>query len=143
MSFQNIKIMKPTNFSKYITDYISRYLPGERGASTNTITAYRDTFVLLISFLESVKRTRVEKLTLEKITKETIVEFLKRLQEKRQCSNSTRNARLAAIRSFYTYLQGESIGTSVRVSENIASQGQEPAKRDYDIHDRGWYKIVT
>lgn len=99
--------MKPTNFSKYITDYISRYLPGEKGASVNTITAYRDTFVLVISFFESVKKVRVEKLTLEKITKETIVEFLNWLQEKRQCSNSTRNARLAAIHSFYTYLQGE------------------------------------
>ncbi|MEO8405642.1 MAG: site-specific integrase [Chitinophagaceae bacterium] len=101
--------MKPTNFSKYITDYLSRYLPGERGARTNTITAYRDTFVLLISFLESDKKIKIEKLTLEKINKQTILDFLKWLQDKRKCSNSTRNARLAAIHSFYTFLQGEAL----------------------------------
>jgi len=101
--------MKPTNFSKYITDYISKYLPNEQGASHNTIIAYRDTFVLLISFLESAKKIRAEKLTLEKITKEIIIEFLKWLQEKRQCSNSTRNARLAAIHSFYKYMQDEAL----------------------------------
>ena len=101
--------MKPTNFSKYITDYISKYLPNEQGVSHNTIIAYRDTFVLLISFLESAKKIRAEKLTLEKITKEIIIEFLKWLQEKRQCSNSTRNARLAAIHSFYKYMQDEAL----------------------------------
>ena len=56
MYFQNLIIMKPTNFSKYITDYISKHLPNEKGASHNTINAYRDTFVLLISFLESAKK---------------------------------------------------------------------------------------
>jgi len=32
--------MKPTDFSKAISDFIAKYLPNERGASSNTITAY-------------------------------------------------------------------------------------------------------
>jgi site-specific recombinase XerD len=52
---------------------------------------------------------KIEKLTLEKITKETIIEFLDWIQEERKCSNSTRNSRLAAIHSFYRYLQHESL----------------------------------
>jgi site-specific recombinase XerD len=64
---------------------------------------------LLINFFESVKKVKVEKLTLEKINKGSIVEFLKWLQEKRKSSNSTRNARLAAIHSFFAYLQGEAL----------------------------------
>ncbi len=63
--------MKPTDFSKYISDFISRYLPNEKGVSSNTITAYRDTFVLLINFIKEHKGIKVEKLTLEKIKKET------------------------------------------------------------------------
>lgn len=101
--------MKPTDFSKYISDFISRYLPNEKGVSSNTITAYRDTFVLLLSFLKEHKGIKVEKLTLEKIKKETILEFLDHLETKRKCSHSTRNARLAAIHSFYKYLQSETL----------------------------------
>jgi len=101
--------MKPTDFSKYISDYISRYLPNEKGASANTITAYRDTFILLLNFTQNMKHVKIEKLTLEKITKETITEFLDWIQEERKCSNSTRNSRLAAIHSFYRYLQHESL----------------------------------
>jgi site-specific recombinase XerD len=101
--------MKPTDFSKYISDFISRYLPNEKGASANTITAYRDTFVLLLNFTQNVKHVKIEKLTLEKITKETIIEFLDWIQKERKCNNSTRNSRLAAIHSFYRYLQYESL----------------------------------
>ncbi len=105
----NLKIMKPTNFSKYISDFISKYLPNERGARANTITAYRDTFVLLIQFIQDVKKIKVEKLTLEIIKKETILAFLDWIQKERKCSNSTRNSRLAAIHSFYRYIQSESL----------------------------------
>ncbi|MDP2413845.1 site-specific integrase [Daejeonella sp.] len=101
--------MKPTDFSKYISDFISRYLPNEKGASANTIAAYRDTFVLLLKFIQEVKHVKVEKLTLGGITKESILEFLEWLQKERKCSSSTRNSRLAAIHSFYSYLQHESL----------------------------------
>jgi site-specific recombinase XerD len=101
--------MKPTDFSHYISDFISRYLPNEKGATVNTITAYRDTFVLLLNFIEKEKKVRIEKLTLDKITKETIIEFLDWIQRERKCSNATRNSRLAAIHSFYRYLQYESM----------------------------------
>lgn len=101
--------MKPTDFSKYISDFISRYLPNEKGVSANTITSYRDTFVLLLNFIQKEKHLKIEKLILENITKEVILEFLDWIQNERKCSNSTRNSRLAAIHSFYRYLQHESL----------------------------------
>jgi len=101
--------MKPTDFSKYISNFISRYLPNERGASANTIAAYRDTFVLLIKFMQDAMNVKIEQLTLDKITKVTILEFLDWLQIERKCSGTTRNSRLAAIHSFYKYLQHESL----------------------------------
>ena len=64
--------MKPTNFSKHISDFISQHLPNEKGASRNTISAYRDTFILLIDFIKEYKHIKVERLTLDKITKEII-----------------------------------------------------------------------
>lgn len=129
MCFLNIETMKPTDFSRYISDFISRYLPNEKGASANTIAAYRDTFVLLLKFIQEVKHVKVEKLTLGGITKESILEFLEWLQKERKCSSSTRNSRLAAIHSFYSYLQHESLD-HLHESQKILSIKFKKAKKE-------------
>ncbi len=97
--------MKPTDFSKSLTDFLSKYLPGERGLSANTINSYKVTFILFINFIEAEKKTSVTKLSLKDITKESIGDFLDWLQLKRHCNDSTRNVRLAAIHSFFHFLQ--------------------------------------
>ena len=100
-------MMETTNFAKYLSSFLGKYLPGERNVSTNTILSYRDTFVQFIAFMKNLKGVPAQKLTIEKINKEVVVEFLDWLQECRHCSNATRNYRLAAIRSFFSYLQYE------------------------------------
>ena len=97
--------MRPTDFSKYLTDYLTRYLSHERGSSSNTITAYRDTFVLYITFMERIQNIKAEKLYLKSITKESIVAFLDWLQTERKCSDATRNLRLATLHSFFRFVQ--------------------------------------
>lgn len=99
--------METTNFAKYLSDFFTKYLPGERNVSHNTILAYKDSFVQFITFMKEQKGIAVKKLTLEKITRETVLDFLDWLQQSRHCSNATRNYRLAAIRSFLNYLQYE------------------------------------
>lgn len=42
--------MKPTDFAYYLTSYLSKYLTGTVGASSNTIKSYRDTFSILIKY---------------------------------------------------------------------------------------------
>ena len=100
--------MTATDFSKYLTDYLTRYLPHERGYSPNTITAYRDTFVLFITFMERIRNIKAEKLYLKSITKASVVAFLDWLQTERKCSDTTRNLRLAALHSFFRYVQYQS-----------------------------------
>lgn len=97
--------MKPTDFSKYVTDFFLKYLSHERGASNNTISSYRDTFILLFQFMEEKKHLKLKKLGLTDITRQVIIEFLDWLQESRKNSTSTRNQRLAVIRSFFCYIQ--------------------------------------
>lgn len=109
MYFQNLEIMKPTDFAKYISGFLTKYLPNEKGASRNTIASYRDTLILLINFIQVEKMIKVEKITLDTVTRETILEFLAWLQRERECSVSTGNSRLAAIHSFYKYLQYENL----------------------------------
>jgi len=97
--------MKPTDFSKSLTDFLSLYLPGEKGLSQNTICAYKDTFLLFLRFMQEKQSIKASKLMLKDITQNRVVNFLEWLQSERHCSNSTRNARLAALHSFFRYLQ--------------------------------------
>lgn len=97
--------MKPTDFSRSLTDFLSKYLPGERGMSSHTISSYKDTFMLFITFMKEINKVNANKLVLADLLKDTIVCFLDWLQEVRKCSDATRNVRLAAVHSFCNYLQ--------------------------------------
>jgi integrase/recombinase XerD len=110
--------MKTTDFSKYITDYLTQYLPIECGASPNTVQAYSVTFVLLLKYLKSEEGITADKICLKDITKARMLEFLKWLEAERKCSVSTRNARLATLHSFFKYLQYRDI-TGIGVWQEI------------------------
>jgi integrase/recombinase XerD len=97
--------MKPTDLAHSLTNFLSKYLPGERGISANTIASYSITFSLYLSFMNEHKKISADKLELKDITKESVVSFLDWLQSARNCSDATRNVRLAAIHSFFKYLQ--------------------------------------
>lgn len=97
--------MKPTDFSKYLSNFLTKYLSGERGVSSNTILAYKDSFLLFVTFMQNVKGIKPERLELKSVTKDIVVEYLDWIQSQRHCNNNTRNARLAALHSFFRYLQ--------------------------------------
>lgn len=99
--------MKPTDFSSYLTRFLSKYLPDEAGFSTNTISSYRDTFILLLRFIKEVKNIKVQNIYLDMFTKSLITDFLYWIENQRNCSVSTRNVRLAAVHSFFCFLQYE------------------------------------
>ena len=99
--------MKPTDFAKYLTEFLSVYLPNQKNVSKNTIHSYRDMFKLLINYCQEIKAIPVDRITLEVLSSKLITDFLEWLETDRKCSISTRNQRLAAIHSFFRYVQAE------------------------------------
>jgi len=99
--------VKPTDFAKYLSEFLSIYLPRQKNVSKNTIFAYRDSFKLLLRYCSDIRNIKPEQIALETLTTELILGFLNWLESGRKCSISTRNQRLAAIRSFFRYLQWE------------------------------------
>ncbi|MEO8222593.1 MAG: tyrosine-type recombinase/integrase [Specibacter sp.] len=94
-----------TDFAIHLHRFLTDYLAGLRGYSTNTILSYRDTFKLLICYLRDQRSIPPEKLTLEQIDAPAITGFLDWLETSRGNSTSTRNQRRAAIDSFFTWMQ--------------------------------------
>ena len=99
--------MKPTDFAYYLTNFLSKYLPGVKGCSINTISAYRDAFKLLLLFAREKENVKEQKLKLSLIDRDFIIRFLLWIENERGCASITRNHRLAAIHAFYLYLQSE------------------------------------
>ncbi|QDT62406.1 Tyrosine recombinase XerC [Stieleria bergensis] len=99
--------MKPTNFAKHLSPYLTEYLPRQRNASANTVKSYRDTFSLFLKYFETTLGIAPEKLTLERCCPDSILGFLEYLETVRNCKSRTRNQRLAAIHAFFRYVQSE------------------------------------
>ena len=97
------------NLNYYITNYFSEYLPNVLGTSKRTISSYRDTFVILFEYLQKEYKININKMDIDVIDYLKIEKFLDYLESDRNNSASTRNQRLAAISSFYKYLQKREI----------------------------------
>jgi integrase/recombinase XerD len=99
--------MKPTDFAKALSQYLSGYLPGQRNVSPNTLSSYRDTFKLFLTYCKQGKGLSIERLDLAHMDDSLVLGFLTWLEEERNNGISTRNQRLACIHAFFRYIQAE------------------------------------
>lgn len=92
-----------TDLAPTLEAFFTQRLVGQRRASPNTIAAYRDAFRLLLAFVQERTGTRPERLSLEDLDAPLIGAFLDHLECDRGVAVTTRNARLAAVHSFFRY----------------------------------------
>ena len=91
--------------SALVQAFFVEYLLNQKHASPRTVAAYRDAFRLLLGFVQEAKSVQPAKLSISDLDAPTILAFLDNVEQKRgNCINS-RNARLAAIRSFFRFVQ--------------------------------------
>ena len=83
--------------------YFTERLIGQRHASPNTVAAYRDAWRLMLRFVCDRTRKQPCQLDLADLDAPLIGAFLDHLEADRHNSPRTRNARLAALRSFFRY----------------------------------------
>ena len=96
--------MKTPELGPWLQRFFREHLLTHRNVSPATIAAYRDTFRLLLRYLKKTRACRCSSLPLDVLTPNVIVRFLEHLERQRGNCIRTRNARLAAIRSFVRYL---------------------------------------
>lgn len=94
-------------FFKYVRNFLMVYLPKNRCYSENTVKAYRDTINLLRVYTVEKEGLSFAKMTFDMLDHVFIGKFLDWLQCERKCSVSTRNHRLAALKSFFKYAAQE------------------------------------
>src|SRR4051812_29498629 len=90
--------------SYLLQDYFYQRLINQKDSSQRTISSYRDTFKLFLSFSKDHFKKRLDKIQLADLNVKTVLKFLEHLEQERGNSVRTRNNRLAAIRSFMQYV---------------------------------------
>ena len=120
-----MKSSSPEYLASLLESFFVQRLLKQRNASPHTISAYRDTFKLLLHFAQEQLNKQPSSLRLAEIDAQLIVDFLNNLETGRRISSRTRNLRLAAIRSFFRYIAFEAPGHSAQIQRVLAI----PAKK--------------
>lgn len=94
-----------TWIAPHITSFLRDRLPVERMASPNTCDTYAYAFQLLFEFASKRLKVPPSQLHLEQLDTSLILAFLAHLETERGNCPSSRNARLTAVKSFFSYLQ--------------------------------------
>jgi len=89
----------------HITAFLQKRLPVEQRASPHTCDAYAYAFQLLFEFMSRRFGVAPSDLALEQLDAPLVLDFLDHLQKQRGNTPRTRNARLAAIRSFMRFVE--------------------------------------
>jgi integrase/recombinase XerD len=94
-----------TPIAPHISAFLRDRLPHQRGASPHTCVSYAYSYQLLFEFASRRLGLRPSQLTLEQIDAQLVMDFLASLETDRGNSPTTRNARLAAIKSFMHFVE--------------------------------------
>jgi integrase/recombinase XerD len=94
-----------TPIAPHITAFLRERLPLQRGASAHTCESYAYSFQLLFEFASRRFGVAPSELALEQLDAPLVMDFLAALEAERGNSPTTRNARLAAIKSFMHFVE--------------------------------------
>src|SRR6516164_2987246 len=94
-----------TAIAPHITAFFQERLTLERRVSINTCDSYAYAFKLLLNYASKRLKTAPSRLELEQIDAPLVVGFLNHLESKRSNGASSRNVRLAAIKSFMRFME--------------------------------------
>ena len=109
--------------------FLREYLPRDRGTSRHTVESYALCFKLLVVFAADKHAIRPCTLEIGHLDIATLLEFLEHLERDRGNGVRTRNARLAAIKAFFRFLEFRRPGyldLAAQVREIPAKKGEVP-----------------
>ena len=105
------------SFAALVQFFFAEHLTQQRALSPQTVAAYRDAFVLFLDFAQAQLHKTPTTLSLADLTPALILDFLDHLERDRHNTVRSRNARLAALRSFLKFAARRDV-TALHVVEH-------------------------
>lgn len=103
MSKLNDRKLNPPSFTALVQSFFAEHLTQQRGLSAQTVAAYRDAFLLFLGFAQARLHKAPTAMQLADLTPALILAFLDHLENDRHNGVRSRNARLAALRTFLKF----------------------------------------
>ena len=128
-----------TSLAPHMEAFLREHLVRHRGASQHTCDSYAYTFQSLFEFAAGKSKVAPSALMLEQLDATLVSGFLEHLETSRGNSAETRNIRLAAIRSFFRFLQHREPAAIEQVRRVLAIpfNWRSPSRRQI----LAWYRI--
>ena len=117
------------SFAVLLEGFFTKRLMQQKGVSSHTLKSYRDTFRLLLQFIQQRLRKSPCELEFAEIDAPLIVEFLGQMESERKISARSRNLRLTAIRSFFRYAALEEPAHSAQIQRVLAIPGKRHERK--------------
>jgi len=92
------------SLGELLFSYFEDHLKCQKGLRPSSIGSYRDTMSLFLSYAAKEAGRKFSQMSLDDLTCERVLGFLKWLEEQRHNHIRTRNQRLAALRTFFDYI---------------------------------------
>jgi site-specific recombinase XerD len=121
-----------TPFPQLLHAYFYDWLINQRNTSHHTIVAYRDTWRLFLRFVAQSAQKAVAKLALADLGAAQVLAFLNHIEQERDVCISTRNCRLAALRSFFTFVADREPLAAVQCAEVLRIPTKRAPQRELD-----------
>ena len=122
----------PALLQAFFTDRLLR----QRAASPHTIAGYRDAFRLLFRFAADRLRKAPSALRIEDLDAPFVGAFLEHLEQARGNRARTRNARLAAIHSFFRYVALSEPAHALHCQRILAMPNKRYERRPIEFLER-------
>ena len=107
-------------FQELVQKFFTHYLVEQRAVSPRTVAAYRDAFSLLLDYAERTLGKAPSALVLGDLDEPLLAGFLDELETRRGNTVRTRNARLAAIRSFLNFASRSDVRNLATVTQTLS-----------------------
>jgi site-specific recombinase XerD len=127
-----ISVDLPSLLQSFFTERLFR----QRQASPHTIAGYRDSFRLLLQFAKERLGKAPSKILVEDLDAPFLGLFLEHLEDVRKNSARTRNARLAAIHSFFQYVALEEPAYALHCQRILAMPNKRHERRPIEFLNR-------
>ena len=125
--------MAESTFAFMLQHFFLKRLMNQRNASPHTIASYRDTFRLLLEYVSKRTHKAPSLLIIEDLDARVILDFLDHLETGRGNAVSSRNIRLAAIRSFFHYCAYLAPGSLGLIQQVLSIPTKRTARREVDF----------
>jgi integrase/recombinase XerD len=128
--------MTTTTLPSLVQLFFTERLGNQMEASPNTIASYRDTFRLLLRFASERLSKVPTKLKVEELDADLVGDFLAHVETQRSNSARSRNARLAAIRSFFRFVAMSEPACLLHCQRILAMPSKRYVRRTVEFLDR-------